>query len=97
MEKRCGGGWSGAVKVRRVVVCRRVIGLQLHLRLVGGRRCVGGPADGSLRNNHGTCLSNENSDNAHNPSEVVMRSVTGSPRCRPVSNKPRWLQTYVID
>ena len=85
------------MKVRRVVVRRRVIGLQLQLRLVGGRRCVGGPTAGSLRNNHATCLSNENSDNADNPSEVVMRSVTGSARCRPVSNKPLWLQTYVID
>jgi len=85
------------VKVRGMVVRRHVIGLQLQLRLVGGCRCVGGPADGSLRNNHGTCLSNENSDNADNPSEVVMRSVTGSARCCPVSNKPLWLQTYVID
>jgi len=42
-------------------------------------------------------MSNENSDNADNPSEVVMRSVIGSPRCRQVSNKPRWLQTHVID
>ena len=58
----------------RVVVRRRVIGLQLQLRLVGGRRYVGGPADGSLRNDHATCLSNENSDNADNPSEVVMHS-----------------------
>jgi len=86
-ERHCGDGWSSAVKVHQVVVRRRVIGLQLQLRLVGCRRCVGGPADGSLRNNHGTCLSNENSDNADNPSEVVMCSVTGSPHCRPVSNK----------
>jgi len=67
-ERRCGGGWSSAVKVRRVAVRRRVIGLQLQLRLIGGRRCVGGPAAGGLRNNHATCLSNENSDNADNPS-----------------------------
>jgi len=37
---------------------------------------MGGPADGSLTNNHGTCLSNENSDNADNPSKVIMPSVT---------------------
>jgi len=36
---------------------------------------VGGPADGSLRNNHGTCLSNETIDNADNPSKVVMPPV----------------------
>jgi len=29
-----------------------------------------------LRNNHGTCLSNENSDNADNPSKVVVPPVT---------------------
>ena len=27
--------------------------------VVSGRRCVGGPVDGGLSNNHGTCLSNE--------------------------------------
>jgi len=27
--------------------------------VVIGRRCVGGPVDGGLSNNHGTCLSNE--------------------------------------
>jgi len=65
------------MKVRGVAVRRRVIGLQLQLRLVGGRHCVGGPADGSFRNNHGKCLSNKNSDNADKPLEVVMRLVTG--------------------
>ena len=49
----------------------RVIGLQLQLRLVGGRRCVGGPADGiTVR------LSDENSDNADIPSKVVMPPMT---------------------
>ena len=28
--------------------------LQIQLRIVGGRRSVGGPADSSLSNNHGT-------------------------------------------
>jgi len=32
--------------------------------------------DGSLKNNHGTYLSNENIDNADNPSKVVMLPVT---------------------
>jgi len=35
------------------VVRRSVIRLKLQLRLVGGRRCLRGPADGSLRNNLG--------------------------------------------
>jgi len=71
LEMCCGGGWS-----RVVVVCRSVVRLQLQLRLIGGRRCVGGPANGSLRNNHGTCLSNENSHNADNSWKVVMPPVT---------------------
>ena len=60
------------------VVCRNVVRLQLQLRLVGGRHCVGGRhlPDGSLRNNHGTCLSNENSDNVDDSSKVVMPPVT---------------------
>jgi len=70
------GGLSRGDGASTAVVCRSVIRLQLQLRLVGGRRCVGGPADGSLRNNHGTRLSNENSDNADNPSKVVMPLVT---------------------
>jgi len=55
--------------VRRVSESHRH---QLQLRLVGGRRCVGGPADGGLRNSHGTCLSSENIYNADNPSKVDM-------------------------
>jgi len=66
----CGEGASTAV------VRRSVIRLQLQVRLIGGRCCVGGPADGSLRNNHSTCLSNENINNADNPSKVVMPPVT---------------------
>jgi len=61
-----GAGWMDAVTRRRVtgdvqlsrwvvscVVRRSVVRLQLQLRIVGGRRSMGGPADGSLRNNHG--------------------------------------------
>jgi len=40
--------------------------------------------DHSLRNNHGTCLSNENSDNADNPSKVVMLPVTSHAWCQSV-------------
>jgi len=74
-----GSGWSRVVKVRQLLSCvGSVIRLQLQLRLVGGRHCVlcGWSPDGSLRNNHGTCLSNENIDNADNPSKVVMPPVT---------------------
>ena len=70
-------GWmdaavTGDVQLGRwVVTCvvrRRVVRLQLQLRIVGGRRSVGGPADGSLRKNHGTFEQREyqNIDNANN-------------------------------
>ena len=72
------GGLSHGDGASTAVVRRNVVRLQLQLRLVGGRRCVGGrhSPDGSLRNNHGTCLSNENSDNADDSSKVVMPPVT---------------------
>jgi len=54
------------------VICRSVVWLKLQLQLVGGRRFVGGPTYGSLSNNHGTCLSNENIDNQ---SKVVVPPV----------------------
>jgi len=72
------GGLSRGDGASTAVVRRNVVRLQLQLRLGGGRRCVGGRhwPDGSLRNNHGTCLSNEYSDNADDPSKVVMPPMT---------------------
>jgi len=72
------GGLSRGDGALTAVVRRNVIRLQLQLGFVGGRRCVGGrhSPNSSLRNNHGTCLSNENSDNADDPSKVVMPPMT---------------------
>jgi len=70
------GGLSRGDGASTAVMRLSVIRLELQLRLVSGRRCVGGPGDGSLRNNHSTCFSNENSNNADNPSKVVVPPVT---------------------
>jgi len=77
-KARCGGGCLSRGDGASTAVLRRNVRLQLQLGLVGGRRCVGDrhSPDGSLRNNHGTCLSNENSDNADDPSKVVMPPMT---------------------
>ena len=60
-----GADWMDAVTRPSHRRCAVTVGglvrrrLQLQLRLVGGRRCMGGLVDGGLRNNHVRCLSNE--------------------------------------